>query len=131
VGVESKAGSRQGLAAALKGVAGAIREIEFRAEEALHSRDDQEAYRELMREKAVVLQQLPEAMAHFLAGMDRRERDAIRERLERFSAGASSALRLNSPFYMSALLYPEDYKQGDPNDLENYVSELESKGGRP
>jgi hypothetical protein len=129
VGAESKTGSREGLAAALKSVADAIRDIEGRAEEALHRHGDQEAYRELMSEKARVLEGLPEAMAHFLAAMDRGERDAVRQRLERFAAGASAALKLNSPFYMSALLYPEDHKQGEPNDLENYVADLEGTGG--
>lgn len=37
---------------------------------------------------------------------------------------ASTALRIGSVFFMTALLYPEDYKPGDLNDLEAYIEEL-------
>jgi hypothetical protein len=44
--------------------------------------------------------------------------------MERFSMSASTALRIGSVFFMTALLYPEDHKPGDPNDLEVYIGEL-------
>ena len=43
-----------------------------------------------------------------------------------FSFSAGKALDLNSVFYMSALLYPEDYADGDTNDLENFIIQLEN-----
>jgi hypothetical protein len=27
-------------------------------------------------------------------------------------------------FYMSALLYPDDYREGEPNDLETFVDSV-------
>jgi len=48
----------------------------------------------------------------------------ISTRLEQFSMSAGAALRIGSVFFMTALLYPEDHKPGEPNDLETYISEL-------
>ena len=48
------------------------------------------------------------------------------------AAGASAAnvwiyesLDIGSVFYMSALLYPDDHKPGEPNALESWLAELE------
>jgi hypothetical protein len=52
---------------------------------------------------------------------------AIAQRLEQFSMSASTALRIGSVFFMTALLYPEDHKPGEPNDLEAFIGELKRK----
>jgi hypothetical protein len=67
-----------------------------------------------MREE--ILQQLAEDAAR-----------AIQEGLRRFARSAGTALSLNSVFYMSALLYPEDYCEGEPNDLEAFLEELRAR----
>ncbi len=117
--------ARTRLVTALKGVAEGIRRIEADALAALHGRGDNGFYRKRMREKAEVLQDLPKAMASFLEQLPREEREEIDYRLEQFSMSASTALKLDSVFYMYALLYPEDHREGAPNDLERFVSELE------
>ncbi|GAB6058493.1 hypothetical protein [Desulfonatronum parangueonense] len=117
--------ARTRLVTALSGVAEEIRRVEAEALAALHDRGDDGFYRTRMREKAEVLRSLPKAMASFVEQLPREEREEIDYRLERFSMSASTALKLNSVFYMSALLYPEDYREGEPNDLERFVSDLE------
>ena len=117
--------ARNELSAALTRIARSIRSIEEDALKALHEQGNQEAYREGMREKANVLRDLPRAMASFLERMDESAREAVEDRLDRFAQGAATALRLGSVFYMSALLYPEDHKEGEPNDLERFIAELE------
>jgi len=52
---------------------------------------------------------------------------AIREGLKRFADSADNALSLDSVFYMSALLYPEDYHEGEANDLELFAEELHAR----
>ena len=48
--------------------------------------------------------------------------------LENFAAGARTALRLNSVFYMSALLYPDDHKSGDPDNLTLCIDRISRQG---
>ena len=50
--------------------------------------------------------------------------DEITQKLEQFSMSASTALRIGSVFFMTALLYPEDHKPGEPNDLDAYIEKL-------
>ncbi|SDB35976.1 hypothetical protein SAMN05660653_01692 [Desulfonatronum thiosulfatophilum] len=113
------------LVTALSGVAKEIRRIETDALATLHGRGDDAFYRKRMREKAEVLQYLPKTMGSFVEQLPLEEREEINYRLDKFSMSASTALKLDSIFYMSALLYPEDYREGEPNDLERFISELE------
>ena len=48
--------------------------------------------------------------------------------LEGFSASARMSLRLNSVFYMSALLYPDDHKPGQPDNLTLCIDRMEKMG---
>jgi hypothetical protein len=41
-----------------------------------------------------------------------------------FSKNAQTALRLDSVFYMSALLYPGDHQKGEPDNLEKLIASL-------
>jgi hypothetical protein len=111
------------LLRALEAVSRSIRAIEHDALKALEDKD-QGAYREKMREKALVLQNIPRAMAPFLERLEPGQREAVASRLDRFARSAGTALKLGSVFYMSALLYPEDYRDGDPNDLERFIAEF-------
>lgn len=82
-------------------------------------------YKKMMYEKAEILADLTDDSLKFLHSIPISEQDKIKSELNGFSINASEALELNSTFYMSALLYPEDYKPGDPNNLEKFISELE------
>lgn len=103
-------------------MAAAVRDIEREAEQALHRNEDQDAYRDLMRRKAQLLASLPDRARDLLPQFEGQERDAIEDRLSRFASGASNALRIDSVFYMSALLYPENHTAGQPNDLEAFAA---------
>lgn len=115
---------RTNLIATLEGTATSIRRIEEQARQALHGEGDETTYRELMREKAEVLQNLPLALAPILDQLPSKLHDRVSDRVEQFAHSASMALNLNSVFFMYALLYPEDYREGDPNDLERFIQEL-------
>ncbi|KAB1443589.1 hypothetical protein [Pseudodesulfovibrio senegalensis] len=97
----------------------AVHDFEKLAEAELGS-EGQQAYERVMRQKAMLLAKLAD---------DARERfpDAdewVLDGLERFSASARNSLKIGSVFYMSALLYPEDHKPGQPNDLEVFAENL-------
>jgi hypothetical protein len=111
---------------ALKKNAEKIRGIEAQAREALFVKDDPAAYREKLKEKTMLLMELPELIEPFCQDLDKEEATQIDKGLESFAMRAQRALELSSIFYMNALLYPEDYKEGDPNDLEVFINRLEA-----
>ena len=100
-----------------------VRRIEGQALHELE-RKDIEAYRDGMRRKATLLASLPKASVPLLDGLPTDAAHAIQEGLWRFARNAGNALSLDSVFYMSALLYPEDYREGQANDLEIFLQEL-------
>lgn len=89
---------------------------------------DLPGHTEGMREKAGLLAAIREDVAPLLAAlpadMDAQERERLHHRLRAFSASANNALRLGSLFYMSALLYPEDHKPGQPDDMQVFIASL-------
>lgn len=102
----------------------AVRILEEKAEAALHDHNDQARYRQLMLEKATILSNLADEGTPLVALLPESHRGTISERLARFSQSATMAKRVGSVFYMSALLYPEDHRKGDPNDLEAFIGTL-------
>ena len=102
-----------------------IRDIENRADSALHKEGDESAYRELMRSKALKLASFAELSRKYLWEAGLPAADSVLDRIDRFSHSATQSLEIDSVFFMSALLYPEEYKAGEPNDLESFVAELE------
>lgn len=85
---------------------------------------DSDAYREKMREKAEMLAHLADAAKPHLAGVAPALAAKIRSALAQFSNSAAMALQLHSVFYMSALLYRDDHKPGEPDNLEVYICSL-------
>lgn len=112
----------------LKETATKIRALEAEARTSLYDLQDEPAYREKLARKTDLLVALPSEVAPFLAGLDPRHRELVAQRVQRFSASAAKAKRVGSVFYMSALLYPEDYRDGEKNDLENFITDLEGLG---
>lgn len=110
----------------LEGAAARIRDIEAQARKRLHQEQDQEGYAELMQEKAEILAGLAGLAEPLLQETDPMFSERVSARLSRFSQSASQALDLDSLFYMSALLYPEDYQEGAPNDLEAFIGRLKA-----
>ncbi|MYL84722.1 hypothetical protein GTA51_16535 [Desulfovibrio aerotolerans] len=101
--------------------AGRIRELEAAASRVLHENGDAPGHRKLMTEKCLVLEALPEAVEEALAGDESAGAAALLAGLEDFARRAGMALQLESIFFMGALLYPDDYEAGDPNDLERFL----------
>lgn len=83
-----------------------------------------EAFRDVMRKKAQLLAGMAKAGDAHVDDLPGNLREKARLRLARFAASAENALGLDSVFYMSALLFPEDYREGDPNDLELFRDEI-------
>lgn len=100
-----------------------VQGIESSAAKALAD-DKTDEYRVLMLEKAKFLASLDRLGQAFLPTLPKNRQADAADRLRRFSGSATTAISLNSVFYMSALLYPEDYVQGNPNDLEVFMSDL-------
>ncbi len=103
-----------------------IKEIEKCASSALYELNDEQEYRRLMKEKALLLASLSEEGRGFAEAVGGLHGEEILSRLDRFSASASKALEIGSVFFMSALLYPEEYTEGEPNDLERFAQRVRS-----
>ena len=112
------------LAAWLQEQATAVRALEKEAATALYDKKDEAAYREQMSQKAGLLASLASDSADLVAALPEKEREAAASELSSFSYNAATALRLNSVFYMAALLYPDDHKDGEPNNLERFISRI-------
>jgi len=126
MGMDTNDKGKLGLAVAMLRTAGeAIRDIEKRASATLHDQGDETGYRQLMREKCDILMGLPQAGQDILAGATGAAFDDLRTELASFAARAGQAVKIGSVFYMAALLYPDDYKAGDPNDVEEAVARFE------
>jgi hypothetical protein len=72
----------------------------------------------------MILMDLPDEAQRCLKGIDPTAARSIKNGLKDFKQRAEQALNLSSIFYLSALLYPEDYKVGERNDLERFVEEI-------
>ena len=103
-----------------------VRRIEGQALRELE-RQNTWGYRDGMRRKAELLASLPKASIALVSGLHEEATQAIQEGLWRFARSAGNALSLNSVFYMSALLYPENYREGEANDLEVFLEELRAR----
>ncbi len=115
----------QELIIALKRCTAQIEELEAQARQCLEDGYNIEAYHKTMCQKARLLYELIDHVQAFTKGLDRKSRQYVQDRLGGFSHGAGKALSLDSVFYMAALLYPEDYKDGDKNDLQIFIDCLE------
>ncbi len=102
-----------------------VRALETRADAVIQERGDQKGYERLMHGKAMLLAELYDETKELAKGLNY----TVDARLERFSQSAYAALKIGSVFFMSALLYPEDHRQGAPNDLEIFIEDLKTTAG--
>ena len=114
------------LADFLEQRAKAVQAIEAEAETIIHGQGDQAGYVAKMREKAALLAALAADAETLVQALEPRLAKTAAERLGRFSQSAATSLSVGSPFFMSALLYPDEHKPGEPNDLDRYVAEVRS-----
>jgi len=104
-----------------------IRALEAEALAALHEKNDPAAHRAGMTEKCLVLEALPEEAEAHLPDPATPDTAAFAAGLEDFAKRAGMALSLESIFFMGALLYPDDYQDGEPNDLERFLDRFEAQ----
>jgi hypothetical protein len=105
-----------------------IRRLEAEAREELLTERHVDRYRRIMLQKACVLSALPEEAENFVRALPDPLRLQVAQRLSAFQRSADTAMELDSVFFMSALLYPEEYKEGDPNDLESVAAQVAAWG---
>jgi hypothetical protein len=101
-----------------------IRELEKSALVDLLGQGDKDSHRFKMMEKCELLAEMPEHAEPYLKGDDPVS-ERLRQGLKDFARRANMALDLESIFFMSALLYPDDYQDGEPNDLERFLTRFE------
>jgi hypothetical protein len=103
--------------------AGEVRRLEEEGDALLQS-EGQRAFQIKAEAKAELLAALAEEAWKLTEQLEGDQGKAIAQRLEQFSMSASTSLRIGSVFFMTALLYPEDHKPGEPNDLDVFIAEL-------
>lgn len=101
-----------------------LRNLEEEAARVLQQDKNTDKYKALMCQKAMFLQALPAEAGKLVTALPEAVANEAFERLEQFSANASRALGLDSVFYMSALLYPDNHKKGEPNNLDRLAAEI-------
>lgn len=102
----------------------AIRQREADALDCLYKENDPVAHRQLMMERAELIATIDVETKTLVDALPENARENARETLRRFAQGARNALRLDSVFYMSALLYPDEHKQGEPDNMERFIAGL-------
>ncbi|MBD5538982.1 MAG: hypothetical protein HDQ94_03335 [Desulfovibrio sp.] len=85
---------------------------------------DNEGYKEKIRAKAESVAALAKDAAPVLAPLPDAAREPVLRGLMRFSQSAATGLRLGSVFYMWALLYPDEHKPGEPDNLALFIDGL-------
>lgn len=114
------------LIAFLEEKADRVRQLEAEGDAVLES-EGQRSFQIKLEEKAELLAALGEKAWKLTEAVEGDLGKEIARKLDQFSMSASTALRIGSVFFMTALLYPEDHKPGEPNDLDVYIEELKGK----
>lgn len=92
----------------------------------LYDEKDEISYRQLMMERAELIATLDVETKELVEALPESIRDDIAATVRRFAEGARNALRIDSVFYMSALLYPDEHKEGEPDNMDILIRFLES-----
>lgn len=99
-----------------------IQALETQKKQAIAA-DNRQAYLDCVREKAAILAKLYEnAETQDMAAV--KNAKEILSALQGFSNSAKQALAVNSPWFMSELLYPDDYQENGPNNLDKLIEKL-------
>lgn len=117
--------NRQSLLDELRSLATEIRQLECDAAANL-AQGDKAGYIGCYQQKCMLLIEMPAQVAPHLQSLPPQMARQVEGQAERFARNAGQALDLDSPFYMYALLYPEDHQPGEPNDLERFIERLMS-----
>lgn len=99
-----------------------IHALETKKKQAITTENKQE-YLSAVREKAAILSKLHENAQKQDMKAVKNAKDIL-SALQVFSSSARQALAVNSPWFMSELLYPENYQENDPNNLDKLIEKL-------
>ena len=93
------------------------------------SEGDNAAYIKTMQQKAEIIAELPiDIKKYDESDIPAAMRKFISEKISSFSAAAKTAIELQSNWYMSQLLFNEDYKEGDLNNFELFLQKVKNMG---
>ncbi len=101
-----------------------VRELEAEAARSSTAGATRRCYEAKMSEKAELLADLAEEAGPCWRPRTRPRPGPCAPGSGIFSANAARSLDIGSVFYMSALLYPDDHREGEPNNLERLISEV-------
>lgn len=101
-----------------------IQRLEQQAQDAIYKDGDEQAYRGKMRARAELIAALDSDAAALVADLPGSIREEAESALNCFARGGRNALRIESVFYMSALLYPDEHKPGEPDNLQLLLRRL-------
>lgn len=99
-----------------------IHALETQKKQAIAAENRQE-YLDCVREKASILAKLHENAKKQDIKAVKNAKDIL-SALQGFSNSAKQALAVNSPWFMSELLYPDDYQENGPNNLDKLIQKL-------
>ncbi len=119
--------AREQLITWLEGLNQQVKTLEAEAAGCLEASDYASVYKDIMTRKAKLLACAPDMFAAEFpqpGNPEAAELSLVKDRLQNFASSAATALELNSTFYMSALLYPDDHQTGQPNNLELFIAGL-------
>ena len=93
------------------------------------NKGDKETFLKEFRLKAEKMVAILTKATPYMEGLPAAEKDTVYHALRRFSNSANNGLHLGSPFYWTALLWNDDSKKGDPDNLQVFIDELEKRAG--
>lgn len=99
-----------------------IHALETKKKQAIAA-DNKQEYLDCVREKSAILSKLYENAKKQDMSAVKNAKDILAA-LQGFSNSAKQALAVNSPWFMSELLYPEDYQENEPNNLDKLIETL-------
>jgi len=108
----------------LLALAGEVRRIESQADRVLKEKYDLQEYRSLLQKKAEILSSAPEELQLLILNLPQPLKEKVAYQLHLFAGNAEQSLKVNSVFFMRQLLYPENYREGQDNDLEKLIRVL-------
>ncbi|MBQ7585754.1 MAG: hypothetical protein IJU40_05855 [Desulfovibrionaceae bacterium] len=117
----------QNLICALKEKHHEIKKAEQTALDFL-AQGDQASYKKFMEEKAKLIANLHDSLLNLLEKLPVNLKAQIEPLLQHFSKSAALGLKLGSLFYWSSLLYRDDHKVGEPDNLEVLIAKMQTEG---
>ncbi|GAB7079062.1 hypothetical protein [Megalodesulfovibrio paquesii] len=111
--------------ALLRQTATQVRTLESQARAALDNGYDTAAHAAALDAKCAALIDLPQTITPLLQDIPKQYAEMINDQVRSMAMRAKQARSVQSVFYKASLLYPDDYQDGQPNELELFIDQLE------